>query len=65
MAEITLRDNDTVIRIHVPDANTFFYVEGKRIYMNFHDYLDPGFFMTNPIIHKLIMHCMMNIMSSR
>lgn len=44
MAGVTFRDKDMVIHIHVPDADTFFYVGGKRIYMNFHNYCGPSFY---------------------
>lgn len=44
MAGVTLREKDMVIHIHVPDADTFFYVDGKRIYMSFHDYCGPSFY---------------------
>jgi hypothetical protein len=44
MAGITLREKDMVIHIHVPDGETFFYVDGKRIYMSFHDYCGPSFY---------------------
>jgi len=44
MAGVTIRDKDMVIRIHVPDGDTYFVVDGKRIYMTFHNYCGPSFY---------------------
>ena len=44
MAGITVRDKDVVVHIHVPDGETYFVIDGKRIYMSFHDYCGPSFY---------------------
>jgi hypothetical protein len=46
MAGIAIKDklSGALIRIRVPDADTFFVVDGKRIYMSFHDYCGPSFY---------------------
>jgi hypothetical protein len=44
MAGVTIREKDMVIHIHVADADTYFVIDGKRIYMSFHDYCGPSFY---------------------
>ena len=45
MAGVTYRDKDMVVHIHVPDGETYFVVDGKRIYMSFHNYCGPSFYL--------------------
>lgn len=53
MAGVTVRDRDVIVHIHVPDGETYFVVNGKRIYMLFHNYCGPSFYHDRDHCHQV------------